>query len=122
MERSTRTDPLIERKTDAGAGAPAKEAGLMRWLAYFMVGLARVPGPFLFSIRIDSLGDGVSMDAEGVGGISDALLIAREGLLNVQLFELLQSFVQHDVTIQHFFDHSFQSGAYLHWIFLPVPN
>ena len=86
----------------------------MRWLANFMVGWARVPGPFLFSIRIDPLGDGVSMDAEGVGGIGDALFVAREGLLNVQLFELLQSFVEHDVTIQHFFDHSFQSGAYLH--------
>ncbi len=86
----------------------------MRWLAYFMVGLARMPRPFLFSIRIDSLGDGVSMDAEGVGSIGDALFVACEGLLNVKLFELLQSFVQPDVAIQHFFDHSFQSGAYLH--------
>ncbi len=54
------------------------------------------------------------MDAEGVGGIGDALFVAREGLLNVQLLELPQSFVQHDVTVQHFFDHSFQSWAYLH--------
>jgi len=54
------------------------------------------------------------VDAERVSGISDALFVAREGLLNVQLFELLQSFVEPDVTIQHFFDHSFQSGAYLH--------
>ncbi len=54
------------------------------------------------------------MDAEGVGSIGDALFVAREGLLNVQLLELPQSFVQHDVTIQHFFDYSFQSGAYLH--------
>src|SRR5258708_1105850 len=59
------------------------------------------------------------MDAEGVGGIGDALLVTREGLLNVQLFELLQSFGEPDVPIQHFFDHSFQTGAYLHWIFLP---
>ena len=86
----------------------------MRRLAYLMVGLASVPGPFLFSIRIDSLRDCVSMDAECVGSIGDALLVAREGLLNVQLFELLQSFVEPDVTIQHFFDHSFQTGAYLH--------
>jgi hypothetical protein len=56
------------------------------------------------------------MDAEGVGSIGDALFVAREGLLNVKLFELLQSFVEPDVTIQHFFDHSFQTGAYLHWI------
>jgi len=54
------------------------------------------------------------MDAEGVGSSGDALFVAREGLLNVKLFELLQSFVQPDVAIQHFFDHSFQSGAYLH--------
>ena len=83
-------------------------------LADLVVGLARLPGPFLFSIRIDPLGDCVSMDAERVGSVRDALLIASEGLLNVQLFELLQSFVKPDVAIQHFFDHSFQSGAYLH--------
>jgi hypothetical protein len=86
----------------------------MRRLAYLMIGLADVPGAFLFSIRMDSLRDGVSVDAEGVGRIGDALLVAREGLLNVKLFELLQSFVEPDVTIQHFFDHSFQSVAYLH--------
>jgi len=79
-----------------------------------MVGLASVPGPFLFSIRIDSLGDGVAVDAEGVGGIGDALLVAREGLLNIQLFELVESLVQSDVTIEHLVDNSFQSGAYLH--------
>ena len=54
------------------------------------------------------------MDAERVGGIGDALLVAGKGFLNVKLFELLQSFVEPDMTIQHFFDHSFQSGAYLH--------
>ena len=58
------------------------------------------------------------MDAERVGGIGDALLVAREGLLNIQLFELLQSFVEPDMTIQHFIDHSFQSGTYLHRISL----
>jgi len=79
-----------------------------------MTALPSVPGAFLFSIRIDSLGDGIAMDAEGVGRIGDALFVAREGLLNVKLFELLQSFVEPDVPIQHFFDHSFQSGAYLH--------
>jgi hypothetical protein len=83
-----------------------------------MVGLARVPGPFLFSIRIDSLGDGIAVDAEGVGGIGDALLVAREGLLNVQLFELVQRLVQPDVAIEHLVDHCFQSGAYFHRISL----
>jgi len=79
-----------------------------------MAGLASVPGPFLFSIRIDSLGDCVSMDAERVGSIGDALLVAREGLLNIQLFELVESLVQSDVTIEHLVDNSFQSRAYLH--------
>ncbi len=86
----------------------------MRWLADLRVGLPRVPSPFLLPIRIDSLRDCVAVDAERVGGIGDALLVAREGLLNIQLFELLQSFVEHDVSIEHLFDNCFQSGAYLH--------
>src|SRR5712692_3388325 len=62
------------------------------------------------------------MDAERVGSIGDAFLVAGKCFLNIQLFELLQSFVEHDVTIEHLFDHCFQSGAYLHRISLTTKS
>ena len=80
----------------------------------FMGILATVPSTVLRAVSIDALRDCVSMDAEGVGRIGDAPVITNKGFLNVELFELLESFIEHDVSIKHLFDHSFQSGAYLH--------
>ena len=54
------------------------------------------------------------MDAQRCGGVSDSLLVARIGLLNVKLFEFFERLIKHDVTIKHVIDHGFEAGAYLH--------
>lgn len=75
---------------------------------------------FVGAIRIDSFGNRVAMDAQRGGGVRDALLVARECFLNVELFEFLKSFVEHDVAVEHVVDYSFQSGAYLHQSLVPI--
>jgi hypothetical protein len=76
-----------------------------------------IPGvmlPFLGAVRVYAFGDGVAVDAERLGGVRNALLVPSEGFLNIELFELFQSFIQHDVTIKHIFYNCFKAGAYLH--------
>jgi hypothetical protein len=70
--------------------------------------------PFLRAVRVHTLGDGVAVDAERFGGVRNAFLVPGEGFLNIELFEFFQSFVEHDVTIEHIFYDCFQAGAYLH--------
>jgi hypothetical protein len=54
------------------------------------------------------------VDAEGFGGVRDAFLVSSKRFLYVKLFEFFESFVEHDVTVEHVFDDSFKAGAYLH--------
>ena len=48
-----------------------------------------------------------SMNAEGFGSLRNAFLISGEGLLDIELLELVQRFIQKDVAIEHVFDDSF---------------
>jgi hypothetical protein len=70
---------------------------------------------FLSAIRVDALGDGVAVDAQSLGSVRNTLFVSRKGFLNVKLFEFFKSFVEHYVTVEHIFDHSFETGAYLHF-------
>ena len=46
------------------------------------------------------------MGAQRLGSVRDAPLVSRKCLLNVKLFELFQSFTEHDVAIKHRIDYS----------------
>ncbi len=70
--------------------------------------------PFLGAVRVYALRDCIAVNAESFGGVRNALLVPSERFLNIELFELFQSFVQHYVTIEHIFYDCFQAGAYLH--------
>jgi len=70
--------------------------------------------PFLGAVRVYALRDCVAVNAERFGRVGNAFLVPSEGFLNIELFELFQSFIQHDVTIKHIFYHCFEAGAYLH--------
>ena len=72
---------------------------------------------FLCAIRINALRNRVAMNAEGGGGVRDAFLVSRVSFLNVKLLELIESFIQKDVTVEHVFDYGFEAGADLHLIF-----
>jgi len=47
------------------------------------------------------------MNTEGFSGVRNSFLMTREGLLDVELLELFQRFIQKDVAIEHVFDDSF---------------
>jgi len=74
----------------------------------------RLVRPFLGAVRVHALGDGVAVDAERFGGVRNAFLVSGESFLNIELFEFFESFVEHDVTIEHIFYNCFKAGAYLH--------
>ena len=54
------------------------------------------------------------MDAESIGRMTDALFVARVGLLNVKLLEFFERLVKQDVAIEHVFNYCFEAGANLH--------
>ena len=54
------------------------------------------------------------MDAESIGRMTDALFVARVGLLNVKLLEFFERLVKQDVAIEHVFNYGFEAGANLH--------
>jgi len=56
------------------------------------------------------------MDAQRCSRKRDALLISREGLFDVKLFEFLERFIEKDVAVEHVFDHSFEARADLHLV------
>ena len=70
---------------------------------------------------MDSFGNSIAMDTEGNRGVRDALLVSAVSLLNVELFKLFQSFIKHDMTIEHVVDYGFETGAYLHFCLSPNP-
>ena len=75
--------------------------------ALLAVGVDQMMLAFGGFVRIDALGDGVAVDAERLSGIRDALLVADKSLLNVELFELLEGFIQENLAIEHVFNDSF---------------
>ena len=58
----------------------------------------------------DAFGEGVAVDAEDDGGFREVLFVAREGFLDVELFELGEGLVQKDVALQHFVYEALESG------------
>ena len=59
------------------------------------------------AVGIDPFGNRVAMDAQGFGGVRNALLVAHESLLNVQLFEFFEGLIQQDAAIEHVFNNGF---------------
>ena len=49
------------------------------------------------------------MDAEDGGRVGDVLLVTGEGLLDVELFEFAERFVEKDVAFEHFVDQVFET-------------
>ena len=75
---------------------------------------ARAFGAFLWRllafIRGDAFGEGVAVDAEDGGCVREVLFVAREGLLDVELLEFAERFIQKDVTFEHFVDQAFEAS------------
>lgn len=64
---------------------------------------------FLFLISGDAFGEGVAVNAEDGGSVRDVLLVPRQGLLDVKLFEFTEGFIQKDVALEHFVDQAFET-------------
>ena len=50
------------------------------------------------------------MDTEHGGSVGDVLLVTRQRLLDVELLEFAERFVQKDVAFEHFVDQSFEAS------------
>jgi hypothetical protein len=74
----------------------------------------------LFAIRVDelmlalcravgiyTLGNSVAVDAQGLSGVGNALLVTHESLLDVELFEFFEGLIQKDAAIEHVFNNGF---------------
>ena len=57
----------------------------------------------------DAFGEGVAVDAQDGGRVGDVLLVAREGLLDVELLEFAERFVEKAVAFEHFVDQVFET-------------
>jgi len=57
----------------------------------------------------DALGQGVAVDAEDGGRVGDVLLVTGERLLDVELLEFAERFVEKDVAFEHFVDQVFET-------------
>src|SRR5947209_1208703 len=73
-----------------------------------------VGGALLCAVVGDSLGERVAVDAERSGGAREMLFVSGERLLDVELLELGEGLVEHDLAVEHFVNQDFQSGAHLH--------
>ena len=49
------------------------------------------------------------MDAEDGGRVGDVLLVTGERLLDVELLEFAERFIEKDVAFEHFVDESFET-------------
>ncbi len=54
-----------------------------------------------------SFGEGVPVDAQHNGRIGEVLLVFRERLLDVELFEFAERLIEKDVALEHFVDEAF---------------
>ncbi|HEV2904757.1 MAG TPA: hypothetical protein VGW32_06905 [Pyrinomonadaceae bacterium] len=59
------------------------------------------------AVGINTLGNRVAVDAQGFGGVGNALFVSRESLLDVQLFEFFEGLIQKDAAIEHVFNNGF---------------
>ncbi len=57
----------------------------------------------------DSLGEGVAVDAEDGGRVGDVLLVTGERLLDVELLEFAERFIQKDVAFEHLVHQIFEA-------------
>ena len=57
----------------------------------------------------NAFGEGVAVDAEDGGRVGDVLLVTSEGLLDVELLEFAERFVEKDVAFEHFVDQVFET-------------
>lgn len=57
----------------------------------------------------DAFGEGVAMDAEDGSGVGDVLLVTSKRLLDVELLEFAERFIQKDVAFEHFVDQGFEA-------------
>lgn len=63
----------------------------------------------LVFVLSDALGEGVAVDAEDGGCVGDVLLVTGERLLDVELLEFAERFVEKDVAFEHFVDQIFEA-------------
>ena len=59
------------------------------------------------AVGINPLGNRIAVDAKGFGGVGNALLVAHESLLDIQLFEFFEGLIQKDAAIEHVFNNGF---------------
>ena len=59
------------------------------------------------AVGINPLGNRVAVDAKGFGGVGNALFVARESLLDIQLLEFVEGLIQKDAAIEHVFNNGF---------------
>ena len=65
----------------------------------------RVVFAFFGAIGIYAFRDRIAVDAEGFGGVGNALLVPGEGLLNVELLELGDGLIKCNVAVEHVVDY-----------------
>ena len=71
------------------------------------VRVSQVVLSLLSSVGIDSLGNRVAVDTEGFGRVRNAFPVSDESFLNVELFKLVERFIQKDVAVEHVLDYCF---------------
>src|SRR5689334_13216691 len=75
-------------------------------------GAIAVAVALLFVVEGDALGEGVAMDAQDDGGVGEVLFVLGQSLLDVELFELRERFVQKDLSLKHLVDQGFKTGTH----------
>jgi hypothetical protein len=83
------------------------KATLMGLALRLLISVVVMVLPLFGAIGINSFGNRVAVDAERFGSVGNALLVAHKGLLDVELLELGQGLIQHDVAVKHLFDYCF---------------
>ena len=66
-------------------------------------------GRLLTFVCGDAFSEGVAVNAEDRGRVREVLLVAREGLLYVELLEFADGLIQEDVAFEHFVYQGFES-------------
>jgi len=60
--------------------------------------------PLLSAVGIDPLGNRVPVDTEGFCRVRDAFFVSDEGFFDVELFKLVERFIQKDMAVEHVFN------------------
>ena len=75
--------------------------------AFAAVRVSELVLSLLGPVGIDSLRNRVAMNAEGFGRVRNPFLVSGESFLNIELFKLVEGFIQKDVAVEHVFDYCF---------------